>query len=72
MEADTPRLALDAMGGDFAPEATVAGAVQARLEAGISAHLVGAQGAIQALLRAAGENPAEWSIEHAPDVIGMD
>lgn len=68
------RVALDAMGGDFAPEATVAGAVLAA-EA-LSDHdqlvLVGDQSAIETQLRQ--HNPASLRIEiiHADEAIGMD
>lgn len=67
----TPRVALDAMGGDDAPAATVAGAVQAAREHGVAVTLVGRRDELQQHLAAAG---AEDVIEivDAPDVVEMD
>jgi glycerol-3-phosphate acyltransferase PlsX len=66
------RVALDAMGGDHAPEATVAGAVLAARELGARVWLVGHQDVLRARLEryAAGNLPIV--LHHAPDVIGMD
>ena len=71
MSPTTPRVALDAAGGDFAPDATVAGAIEARERHGIVALLVGDDDAISARLRAFDQRPDAWRIEHAPDVIAM-
>ncbi len=64
--ADLP-VALDAMGGDHAPEVTVAGAVQAARD-GIPVVLVGDEVRLRALL------PRRSAIQvvHAPQIIGMD
>lgn len=63
-------MALDAMGGDRAPEAMVAGALDARDELGIQVLLVGDESRLSALLREAGRG--ELPILHAPEVIGME
>ncbi|MBC7246550.1 MAG: phosphate acyltransferase PlsX [Actinobacteria bacterium] len=62
-------VALDAMGGDRAPEAMVAGALDARDELGISVLLVGDEERLSVLLREAGRG--ELPVLHAPEVIGM-
>jgi glycerol-3-phosphate acyltransferase PlsX len=75
------RIALDAMGGDFAPQATVAGALLAlaELDSAHSIQLVGRSAVIEAQLQSllAGELSAlalhrdRLSIVEAPDVIEM-
>ncbi|HEY7876611.1 MAG TPA: phosphate acyltransferase PlsX [Gemmatimonadaceae bacterium] len=75
------RIALDAMGGDFAPRATVAGALHAlaELEPGHSIQLVGQTTAIERELAALlggemsgfGAQRARIEIVEAPDVIEM-
>ena len=64
------RIALDAMGGDNAPEAIVAGAVKACEELGVSVQLVGDRQAIQTCLDTHGSHP-NIEIIDAPDTIGM-
>jgi glycerol-3-phosphate acyltransferase PlsX len=66
------RIALDAMGGDAAPEAPVAGAVRAARELPIEIVLVGQREAIEESLSRYPSRPQNLSIEHAPEVIGMD
>src|SRR3989338_5844594 len=67
------RIALDAMGGDAAPETTVAGALRAAREFPIDLILVGQQDAIErSLSRYPSQRPSNLSILHAPEVIGMD
>jgi glycerol-3-phosphate acyltransferase PlsX len=67
------KLGLDAMGGDFAPAATVKGALLAKesLPTGVSIVLIGDETKIKAelLINSASENTFE--IVHAPDVIEM-
>lgn len=65
------RVALDAMGGDRAPIETVAGAVLAARELGISVTLVGPHDVVAAEL--ARHNPGKLPLDvvDAPDVIGM-
>jgi phosphate acyltransferase len=68
-----PRVAVDAMGGDHAPQAVVRGAVQA-LQTGIDFHLVlvGREDVIRAELDQCGPLPDDIDIVHAASVIDMD
>lgn len=61
------RIALDAMGGDFAPQQTVLGAIDA-VATGVDIVLVGDEEALAAELSAYG---ADIPVVHAPEVIGM-
>ncbi len=68
------RIGLDAMGGDFAPKATIAGALLAQKEfegENISLVLVGDESIIKSTIAEAGGNSALFEIVHAPEVIGM-
>ncbi len=62
-------IALDAMGGDHAPGATVAGALDARDELGLEVVLVGDEAVLREAL--AREGRGELTVVHAPDVVGM-
>jgi phosphate acyltransferase len=64
------RIAVDAMGGDRAPEEIVAGALQAVDDAGVDVVLVGPESTVQALLPD-GTPPRGVTLLDAPDVIGM-
>jgi glycerol-3-phosphate acyltransferase PlsX len=66
-----PRIAVDAMGGDFAPEEIVRGVAQASLESDIQMVLVGSADKIQALLDAGPYNPELISVRHCSSAIGM-
>ncbi len=66
------KIALDAMGGDAAPETTVAGAVRAARELPVDIILVGQRDAIERSLASYSQRPANLSIIHAQEVIGMD
>jgi glycerol-3-phosphate acyltransferase PlsX len=68
------RIAIDAMGGDKAPEAVISGAIEAleTLEQGDEIILVGPKEVIEPKLPAEGAYPARLNIVHAPDVIAMD
>jgi glycerol-3-phosphate acyltransferase PlsX len=67
------RIAIDAMGGDYAPGTIVAGAVSAAREAGIPLLLVGAHDEIQQELAAAGDlDGLDLLLREAPDVVSMD
>lgn len=66
------KIALDAMGGDAAPETTVGGAVRAAREFPIEIILVGQSETIEPILSRYGHVPRNLSIVHAPDVIGME
>ena len=66
------RVALDAMGGDHAPEAVVAGALWAAKEQpDITIILVGDKDRIAALLKRGGDVPRNIEIRHASQVIEM-
>ena len=67
------RIAVDAMGGDFAPQAIVEGALLAVREcADIDClYLVGDEPAIRAELARCGGNPGRVEVRHASEVIGM-
>lgn len=67
----TPRIAVDAMGGDNAPQDVVAGALMAAGGLDVQVLIVGREEAIQAELRDTRHNP-RIKVVHAPDVIGMD
>ena len=64
------RVALDAMGGDHAPAATVGGAVQAHA-AGVEVVLVGQPARLSALLDQVGARE-EIAVVAATEVVGMD
>lgn len=65
------RVALDAMGGDYAPVETVTGAVVAARDYGVPVVLVGNQEAIQRELgRRVGTLPID--VVHAPEIVGME
>src|ERR1700737_1727971 len=65
------KIALDAMGGDFAPEQVVAGGVQAHRAIGGGVILGGVKEKVDAALAASGAG--KWAeIEDAPEVIAMD
>ncbi|HXI19666.1 MAG TPA: phosphate acyltransferase PlsX, partial [Gemmatimonadales bacterium] len=69
------RIALDAMGGDAAPQAEVEGAVQAltELPEGLTIQLVGRRDAIEAeLARHPGVDRSRLELHDAPDVVGME
>ena len=65
------RIALDAMGGDHAPEETVAGGLLAAAESDAEIVLVGDEARMRALLPR-GDMPERVSIVHAPDSVPMD
>lgn len=68
------RIAIDAMGGDYAPGEVIAGALEAKelLEAGDELILVGDETAIRSCLQSLKANPDTFRIFHAPENIGMD
>jgi glycerol-3-phosphate acyltransferase PlsX len=67
------KIGIDILGGDFAPEANIAGAVLARKELPQDARLVliGDQDQILSGLNALNEPSDAYDIVHAPDVITM-
>lgn len=66
------KIALDAMGSDTAPETEVAGAVRAARELPVEIVLVGKQEVVEPLLKKYPRRPANISIVHASEAIGMD
>lgn len=66
------RIALDAMGGDFAPQAIVAGAIEACRDLDADIILVGDQTAIQTELSKYAVTDLKLEVIHASEVIGMD
>jgi phosphate acyltransferase len=67
------RIALDAMGGDYAPAPIVQGAIQAlRGDAEMHVILVGDQAQIEPLLTGADDVHARLEISHASQVISME
>ena len=65
------KIALDAMGGDFAPDQVVAGGVEAHRELKVDVIFVGKKDQVEPALAKAGAG--KWAvIEDAPEVIGMD
>jgi phosphate acyltransferase len=66
------RIAVDAMGGDFAPEEIVAGAIQASAELDLDVLLVGNKQQIDSLVKKYNsQGTASVEIVHAEDVITM-
>ncbi|MEZ5199066.1 MAG: phosphate acyltransferase PlsX [Bacteroidales bacterium] len=66
-------IGLDIMGGDFAPDVTIEGAIAAlkRISPTDKLHLFGPKELIQEKLTEQGANPSDFVIVHASDVIGM-
>ncbi|HEV7519111.1 MAG TPA: hypothetical protein VGR07_22705, partial [Thermoanaerobaculia bacterium] len=76
------RIAVDAMGGDFAPQCAVEGAVRSAREDGAAILLVGDRTQVEAELarlgfrveaaNAAPGNAGTIEVVHAEEVVGMD
>lgn len=66
------RIAVDAMGGDFAPKEIVQGAVDAAKKYDCEIVLIGDEGQIREELAGANTEALRISIVHASEVIGMD
>ncbi|RJP28432.1 MAG: phosphate acyltransferase PlsX [Actinobacteria bacterium] len=65
-------VALDAMGGDNAPESNVSGAWEACEELGIDVLLVGDETALSGILGSMGESRGRLEILHAPEAVSME
>jgi len=65
-------IALDAMGGDFAPASTVEGALRAHRERGLQILLVGNEARLRSELQRLGAGEEELQIRHASEVVEMD
>ena len=66
------RIAVDAMGGDHAPAAIVAGAARAAQQLPGEIVLVGREDVVRAELARQRVNAANITVHHAPDVVEMD
>ncbi|MFZ0889430.1 MAG: phosphate acyltransferase PlsX, partial [Candidatus Binataceae bacterium] len=66
------KIALDAMGGDLAPKATVEGAVLAARDFGLNVVLVGDFATVDRELAACKATGLPITIEHAPEAVAMD
>jgi len=68
------RIAIDAMGGDYAPDEIIAGALEAieLLDRDDCLILVGPQELIESRLAGLKYREDQVSVVHAPDIIGMD
>lgn len=66
-----PRIVVDAMGGDFAPDEMIRAVAQLSLSSDIEMVLVGNADQIQAHLDAGEYNPEQISVRHCASVIGM-
>ncbi len=67
-----PVIAVDAMGGDFAPDEVVKGVARVSLGTAIECLLVGDERRIQAILDSVSYNPEHISIQHASEAIDMN
>ena len=67
------KVALDVMGGDFAPRATIEGAILAlsAVEKGTRIVLIGIEEEIHSQLTGLGADASAFDIIHAPEVVGM-
>ncbi len=66
------RLALDAMGGDYAPGEIVLGGVQAARELDLGVLLVGQERVVRAELARHNTSGLDLEVVNADEVIGMD
>lgn len=66
-----PTLAIDAMGGDFAPDEIVRGAARLSLETDLDVVLVGDEPRLSAVLARSRHNPERLAVHHAAQSIGM-
>ena len=66
-----PTIAVDAMGGDHAPDEVVKGVAQVSLATDIDCLLVGDERRIQSVLEGVSYNPEHIAILHAADAIGV-
>ena len=69
---DSLRIAVDAMGGDFAPTAAITGAYRAAVEDGIAILLVGDEAVIAPKLADLGPESQSIEVVHAAESVGMD
>lgn len=67
-----PRIAVDAMGGDFGPQVVVKGALAAAREQGLALLLVGDAARVEKELSALDVRGLDIEIQHASQVVDMD
>jgi glycerol-3-phosphate acyltransferase PlsX len=68
-----PKIAVDCMGGDYAPEEIVKGCILAYKDLSLSTYLVGDRKAIESILRKEGVKESEaLTIVHAEEKVEMD
>jgi glycerol-3-phosphate acyltransferase PlsX len=65
------RIAVDAMGGDFGPKATVPGAMRAAADFGVDVLLVGLESVIRREVERTGLETTRTTVIEAPEAIGM-
>lgn len=67
------KIGIDVMGGDFAPDVTIKGAIAARenLSSDDRIFLFGPEDIILSKLRENNANPDDFSVIHSPEIIGM-
>ena len=65
------KIVLDVMGGDHAPEVTVAGAIDAAREFGVSILLVGPEDVVRSELAKHDTAGLDLSVVHAPQFVDM-
>ncbi len=66
------KIALDAMGGDFAPAEAIRGAVEAAADPGLEVVLVGDQEAIESELNSLNQPLERFQVVHTDEVVAMD
>lgn len=66
-----PKIAIDAMGGDEAPDVVVKAVAQVSLDTEIQCLLVGDSARIQSILNTVPYNPEQIDIQHCAEAIGM-
>lgn len=66
------KIAVDAMGGDYAPKEIVLGAVEACMEFGAEVVLVGNEASIKKELTGKPVNNLKLEVLHSSEVIAMD
>ncbi|HVM97508.1 MAG TPA: phosphate acyltransferase PlsX [Candidatus Acidoferrales bacterium] len=66
-----PTIAVDAMGGDFAPDEVVKGVARVSIDTEIDCVLVGDERRVQTILNSTEYNPERIRLHHAAEHIGM-
>ncbi|MGC8938427.1 MAG: phosphate acyltransferase PlsX, partial [Thermodesulfovibrio sp.] len=66
------KIAVDAMGGDFAPEVNILGAIEAASDSEIEIILVGEENKINEFLKDRKDLKGKISILHVEEQVGMD